>query len=574
MNSTIRRLLLIGCVTGLLTVPVMLVARSNQQKLQENPALQEAQSLEEKTKQHKKEIPPPYGFSEQTPPGDWAAIAEFDVNQKDDPYAMAIIVGLASYGGKGQWAKQLMVQDVTIRNRSTSVIKSIKLGWIIITAEDRQAKKNRSAALREGFTERMPVAILPDKLGKLRDLHIDFVKEAKDLIRTGKITGLTFIRLRVAEVEFDNGFIWKEGPAMAIRMHHSTPRVPAPPSGCADRICFFEENGQGYCSYSSPGTYCRRENCSPNDPNACFCNVYDCTNCHDGDGDGWTDCEGDCDDGDVEINPGRFEYYPIEHCTDGVDNDCELDTPSDCEDSICQLAATSCGAPESCPASCNEPDPDLFPKDVCAYFNEGGCPYPSYPASENSSCCRYPTGSPILVDIEGNGFRLTNVVSGVNFDLDSNGSKELLSWTLPDSDDAWLVLDRNSNGIIDSGIELFGDYTPQPQPSVGLVKNGFAALAEYDKTQNGGNNDRQITSADTIFSTLKLWQDRNHNGISEQVELQSLTTSNIKSIDLEYKTSKRVDEHGNQFRFRAQVKDLKGTKTGRWAWDVFLIKAP
>jgi hypothetical protein len=44
--------------------------------------------------------------------------------------------------------------------------------------------------------------------------------------------------------------------------------------------------------------------------------------------------------------------------------------------------------------------------------------------------------------------------------------------------------------------------------------------------------------------------------------------------DLEYKTSKRTDEYGNAFRYRAKVKDVHGGKTGRWAWDVFLVSAP
>jgi hypothetical protein len=177
--------------------------------------------------------------------------------------------------------------------------------------------------------------------------------------------------------------------------------------------------------------------------------------------------------------------------------------------------------------------------------------------------CQLVGGTPIIISERGNGIRLTDADGGVNFDLNGNGTAEHIAWTVAGSDDAFLALDRNGNGTIDDGAELFGNFTPQP---VTLDPNGFLALAALDS-----NDDGFITAADSAYDSLRMWTDINHDGLSQSDEMKGLAEFGIASITLDYRLSERADRYGNRFRYISSVDMVRGR---RLAVDVVLVVAP
>jgi hypothetical protein len=221
----------------------------------------------------------------------------------------------------------------------------------------------------------------------------------------------------------------------------------------------------------------------------------------------------------------------------------------------------------------------------CPVGDGGGCtdvaegPSPMLECPSSWGCCSTGSGSPIIVDTTGLGFRLTSAEDGVIFDISGTGHPVLIAWTAPNTGNAFLALDRNHNGKIDSGKELFGNFTEQPPcPDGGRsCLNGYRALAEFDKPENGGNGDGIIDARDDVFPHLVMWIDENHNGISEPNELHSLPELGVYSISLHYRDDQHFrDQYGNWFHYQSALNpDPKdGTsKDGRITYDVFFVAA-
>ncbi|MFN2385671.1 MAG: hypothetical protein ABR576_05230 [Thermoanaerobaculia bacterium] len=153
--------------------------------------------------------------------------------------------------------------------------------------------------------------------------------------------------------------------------------------------------------------------------------------------------------------------------------------------------------------------------------------------------------TPLVVDLDGDGLRLSGARDPVSFDLTADGEPEWITWTDASGNDGLLAIDLNRNGRIDDGRELFGRQTLLPLTGEAGSPHGFRPLADYDAQALGGNENRMIDGDDAVFSELRVWVDRNHNGLSEPAELLGLAAAGIHSIAYGYGFADSRDEHGN-----------------------------
>lgn len=139
-------------------------------------------------------------------------------------------------------------------------------------------------------------------------------------------------------------------------------------------------------------------------------------------------------------------------------------------------------------------------------------------------------GDPIVFDLDGDGIELTDYKNGARFDLLGSGSAQQVAFV--QGGDAFLALDRNGDGVINSGLELFGEQHG--------ARNGFEELRRFDD-----NGDGVINQKDSVFDKLQLFRD-NGNGITEAGELLSLAEAGIEQIDLGYRDTNERAAGGNR----------------------------
>jgi|HubBroStandDraft_3_1064219.scaffolds.fasta_scaffold01065_2 hypothetical protein len=203
---------------------------------------------------------------------------------------------------------------------------------------------------------------------------------------------------------------------------------------------------------------------------------------------------------------------------------------------------------------------------------DGSCQQPCYTACVGGNCPAQNQGSPIILDLDDDGFRLSGPDDPVDFDLFNDGSPVWTAWTARGSGTAFLVLDLNGNGSIDNGGELFGNHTRLMDGA--FAANGFAALAQYDEAINGGNGDGVIDASDAVFEKLRIWTDWNHNGRTDPGELQTLSQAGILAIDLHYHAAHRTDRYGNWFRYQGTAVRRSGGHVHEVTiYDVFFVPA-
>ncbi|NQY78721.1 MAG: hypothetical protein HRT47_00225 [Candidatus Caenarcaniphilales bacterium] len=155
--------------------------------------------------------------------------------------------------------------------------------------------------------------------------------------------------------------------------------------------------------------------------------------------------------------------------------------------------------------------------------------------------------TPLILDLNDDGLDLSSHEDGAHFDLTGDGLADKTAWTKEQDsfDDAFLVWDRNGDGEVNSGKELFGDQHGEA--------DGFDELAKLDSNNDGVINadDRFDMNGDgeldVVMDELKLWADMDADGKVGEGEMKSLAELGLTSIDVTHTGEEGdvTDEFGN-----------------------------
>ena len=216
----------------------------------------------------------------------------------------------------------------------------------------------------------------------------------------------------------------------------------------------------------------------------------------------------------------------------------------------------------------NGPSTECAPQRTCLDANNNGiCDnQETIDKDPNEDSCPggAPCSSPIIVNLTNGPYRLSGTDDAVHFDIDADREPNHLTWTARGTAMAFLALDRNGNGAIDDGSELFGNWTMLR--SGVRAANGFEALKEFDS-----NGDRVVDARDRGWQALLLWTDVDHDGVSQSAELQRVDGSIVRAFDTMHHWTSRRDPSGNYLGYQS-LADLGGRT--RAVYDVFFRTVP
>lgn len=178
--------------------------------------------------------------------------------------------------------------------------------------------------------------------------------------------------------------------------------------------------------------------------------------------------------------------------------------------------------------------------------------------------------SPLIRDLNGDGIHTTGLDDPISFDRNGDGVPELGGWTNGATDEGFLWIDLDANHRVDGGHELLGVGTRLSDGT--RAPNGFEALRVYDRPSSGGNGDGAITVADSIRGRLRIWVDRNHDGVSQPDETGPIHAYGVTAIHLVYTVYQAPEANGNVRLFRSTFTRRDGRQSYEAAIeDVFFI---